>query len=149
MKILVKRERADPVVGSQNAQSFIVQDVALEDINSEVELLKSRDLLEKVVIACGLDKLQKDSFLDRLMGAKPADRADERVPRAVQALEKKLTVEPIAKSKLIDVTYTASDPKLAARVLQTLSGCTWKSTWRCTARPARSISSSGRPTSTA
>ena len=153
MKILVKRERADPVVTPDaNSQFLITQDVTLEDLNSEVELLKSRDLLEKVVIACELDKLKPDSVLGRLMESfsrLTRPREDERIPRAVQRLEKKLTVEPVAKSKLIDVTYEAPDPRLAARVLQTLSACTWKSTWRCTVLRARSISSSSRRTSTA
>jgi hypothetical protein len=34
---------------SPNASSFITQEVTQEDLNSEVELLKRRDLLEKAV----------------------------------------------------------------------------------------------------
>ena len=50
MKILVKRERVDPVVTSEaSAQSQFAVAVTEEDLNSEVELLKSRDMLEKVV----------------------------------------------------------------------------------------------------
>ena len=59
MKILVNRERVDPVVTSNpeaQAGPSIVPVVSEEDLNSEVELLKSRDLLEKVVVACGLAK---------------------------------------------------------------------------------------------
>jgi uncharacterized protein involved in exopolysaccharide biosynthesis len=126
MKILVKRERADPVVTpAPNAQEFIARDVTQEGINSEVELIKSRDLLENVVIACGLHTVQTDSPLDKLMNLfePPAtvNSAGMRIPRAVQALDKRLEVEPIAKSQMIDVTYTAPDPQLAAKVLQTLS----------------------------
>ena len=51
MKILVKRERIDPVVTPQaSAISPAAVPVTEEDLNSEVELLKSRDLLEKVVL---------------------------------------------------------------------------------------------------
>ncbi len=121
MEILVKRERADPVVSPQNAQSFVFQDVTQEDMNSEVELIKSRDLLEKVVIACQLDKLRRDSLLDKLKGALAPDDPSDRVPRAVEKLGKKLSAELVAKSKMIYVTYEGPDPELAAKVLQTLS----------------------------
>ncbi len=126
MKILINRERNDPVVSSATqSQMLITQDVTQEDLNSEVELLKSRDLLEKVVIACGLDKPQDASILgrirDSLFKENESTAAAMRVPRAVLALENKLNVEPIAKSKMIEVTYTARDPHLAAHVLETLS----------------------------
>jgi uncharacterized protein involved in exopolysaccharide biosynthesis len=127
IKILVKRERADPVVtSSSNAPTLITQDVTQEDLNSEVELLKSRDLLEKVVVACGLHNQQSASILDKVLGwfVSPKEEAADkalRIPRAVRSLEKKLSVEPIAKSKMIEVGYQAHDPQLAARVLETLS----------------------------
>src|SRR5437016_723229 len=50
MKILVKRERVDPVVTADAAALPQVSvGVTEEEVNSEVELLKSRDLLENVV----------------------------------------------------------------------------------------------------
>ena len=127
VKILVKRERPDPImVADRDAQSLMSRDITAEDLNSEVELLRSRDLLEKVVVACGLQNLPGDSV------SKPA--ADTGTPRggeppaqvlniarAVGGLERALIVEVIAKSKLISVRYTARDPRLAAKVLQTLS----------------------------
>ncbi len=53
MKILVRRERVDPVVTSQpNAPSQVFQEEITEsELNSEVELLNSQDLLRKVVLA--------------------------------------------------------------------------------------------------
>jgi len=56
MKILVRRERVDPVVTSQlNAPpQFGREEVTEAELNSEVELLNSRDLLQKVVLASGL-----------------------------------------------------------------------------------------------
>src|ERR1700733_6275054 len=57
MKILVKRERIDPVVTPQASTTLpVAAAVTEEDLNSEVELLRSRDLLEKVVLACGLER---------------------------------------------------------------------------------------------
>ncbi len=128
MKILVKRERADTMVSpSSSVQSFVVPDLTQEDLNSEVELLQSHDLLENVVVSCGLHKSSQKFSLRELMGFRaPINKEqtgdDPRIPGALRALGKSLVVEPIAKSKLIDVRYASEDPKLAARVLQTLSG---------------------------
>ena len=49
LKILVKGERADPVVTPEKEAVMSRPDVTEQDVNSEVELLKSRDLLEKVL----------------------------------------------------------------------------------------------------
>jgi len=48
MKILVRRERMDPIVTSQsNVPSQLVQpEISEAELNSEVELVKSPDLLE-------------------------------------------------------------------------------------------------------
>jgi uncharacterized protein involved in exopolysaccharide biosynthesis len=58
MKILVNRDRVDAAVtpnAEQGAVPAQTQSVTEEELNSEVELLKSRDLLAQVVIACSLD----------------------------------------------------------------------------------------------
>lgn len=59
MKILVKRDRADAVVTS-NATAALPPpaEVTEEELNSEVELLKSGDLLEKIVLACNLQQVR-------------------------------------------------------------------------------------------
>ena len=65
MKILVNRERVDAVVtpDPDNANGpGIVPAVSEEDLNSEVELIKSRDLLERVAIACGLSGESKSGL---------------------------------------------------------------------------------------
>jgi uncharacterized protein involved in exopolysaccharide biosynthesis len=121
MKILVKRERVDPLVTTEpNAMRQFNHDVVTEeDLNSEVELLKSRDLLEKVVETCGLH-LSQPSFWDSLLPG-GAGGKDLRIPKAVRSLEAKLEVEPLKKSNLIEVTYASTDPELSARVLTTLA----------------------------
>ena len=127
MKILVKRERVDPVVTAEaSAVSQFAPAVTEEDINSEVELLKSRDLLEKVVLASNLqDKSHPPS--SRMLaairvreGAGTPER-DELIARAVRTLQTKLNVEVVKKSNLIGVTYESLDPELASRVLTALS----------------------------
>src|SRR5271154_2004188 len=57
MKILVLRQRVDAVI-SPEASSPIQwggDQVSEEDLNSEVELLKSSDLLRRVAVVTGLD----------------------------------------------------------------------------------------------
>ncbi len=56
MKILVRHGRVDPVVTSQSnvPQQVMQEDITDSELNSEVELLNSRDLLRKVVLANGL-----------------------------------------------------------------------------------------------
>src|ERR1700674_1614113 len=70
MKILVKRERVDAAVTSgRDAVMSNPGGVTEEELNSEVELLKSRDLLEKVVVSCDLQELRSTHFWDRLLPA--------------------------------------------------------------------------------
>jgi uncharacterized protein involved in exopolysaccharide biosynthesis len=112
MKILVKRERVDPAVSSNKATVFETRtDVTEEQVQSEVELVRSRDLLEGVVKACGI---------------LPAGEMNGREPsislaRAVRNLQTTLEVGPIKKTNLISATYRSSDPVLAAKVLNTLA----------------------------
>ncbi len=127
MKILVKRERVDAAVSpGRDAVMSNPGEVSEEELNSEVELLKSRDLLEKVVVACDLQNLKSSHFWDRLIPAVAADESDsgqdseKKISQAVLALESKLQIEPLKKTDLIQVTYDSPDPQLAAGVLRTL-----------------------------
>jgi uncharacterized protein involved in exopolysaccharide biosynthesis len=125
IKILVKRERVDPVVSpDQNTQSAIGPgDMTELDLNSEVELLKGRDILEKVVIATGLQTRSRKSLFARLrLHEEAATDETTRTLRAVRELENRLDVEPLKKTKLIRVSYQSPDPQLSAKVLQTLIG---------------------------
>jgi uncharacterized protein involved in exopolysaccharide biosynthesis len=110
MKILVRRQRVDPVVTSQqNASQFPQYGVTEEDINSEVELLNSDDLLAKVVLQTGL-KQEESGKTDEI-----------RIAKAVRHLGVDLNIDPLRKTNVISVTYRADDPELAAKVLKALS----------------------------
>ena len=127
MKILVKRERVDAAVSpGRDAVMSNPGGVREEELNSEVELLKSRDLLEKVVLSCNLQESPSGHGLDRpLLVAATSESGDaegsnKKISQAVLALENKLQIEPLKKTDLIQVTYDSPDPQLAARVLRTL-----------------------------
>lgn len=126
MKILVKRERVDPVVTAQS--STIPQystPVSEEELNSEVELLTSGDVLEKVVVGSDLQK--SNGLLSKLFSSRKksgaAQSADEQVKiaEAVAKLAKDLKIAVVKRTDLISVDYQSSDAKLAARVLNNLA----------------------------
>jgi len=121
MQILVKRERVDPVVTSEASPQTLqaAPPVTEEEINSEVELLKSGDLLQKVVLATGLQEKAKNSVWAIV---RPKEDAETSVFKAVKGLGKNLDVEAVKKTDLIKVSYKTADPQLAYRVLSTLAG---------------------------
>ena len=117
MKILVRRERADSVVSpARDAASQLRTFVTEEELESEAELLKSRDLLSKVAVTCGLHESDGDSFWGTDKG-----NEEQRIAQAALALERNLSVEPIGRTNLIRVSYKAREPQLAAQVLNTLA----------------------------
>src|SRR6266516_3010314 len=125
VKIMVKRERLDQVVGGNQNTQLIAEDLTEQDVNSEVELLKSRDLLERVVVESGLNKQSTKSFLSSALAQLPGQakkQSDQGLLtlRAVQNLEKSLKVEPLKRTKLIQVTYSSRDQQASATVLHTL-----------------------------
>lgn len=115
-KLLVKRERVDPVVSpDQNAPMMFHDTVSEEEINSEVELIQSADVLQKVVVTCGLDKKKLLSGL-----LHPWQTPANRIDKAVADLRADLQLEVIKKTNVISIAYESHDPRLAQRVLATL-----------------------------
>jgi len=87
-----------------------VAEVMLEaDIGSEVGILKSRGVLEKVAL--------ESHLVDREEQGSP----EQRLARAVRHLEDELEIEQVPRTNVIAVRYTARDPELAGRVLDTLA----------------------------
>src|ERR1700675_4522857 len=120
MKLLVRRERTDPVMTSdRTAPSPAGYEIREEELNSEVELLRSRDLLEKVVLACNLHVATRPAMWARVIhlihgqGPERSQEAVEDVPGALRALEEKLQTDTIKKTNLIKVTYISTDPQQA------------------------------------
>jgi uncharacterized protein involved in exopolysaccharide biosynthesis len=117
MKILVRRERADPMISSQaNAPSQSGREEVTEaELNSEVELMNSQDLLRKVVLTTGLQTRERGG----LSGQGSSEEA--KIAKAVRHLSTKLKIEPLRKTNVMSVRYEASDPELAAHVLKALA----------------------------
>jgi len=117
MKVLVGRGRVDaPMTAGQNAPIDLARMVVTEEeLNSEVELLKDDEVLRKVVEATDLAKHDWLHFL------RPWETTGEKVERAARRLAKKINVEPVKKTNLIDVSYGSTDSSRAARVLEILA----------------------------
>ncbi len=109
MKLLVKNMRADVPVTATSKDSAADNEVSESQINSEIELLKGRDLLEQVVKQV---KLAKTS---------PTGEENKAVEEAVYKLEKDLRISSVKKANIIEVTFSAQSPETAAAVLNKLA----------------------------
>ena len=123
MKILVKNTRSDvPITPEQTVGStgtFFENDVSENQINSEIELLTSEDLLKQVVTECGL--YGGSSSISVLLGLKEAPRSQAtQVEEAAKRLAKDLVVTPVKKANIIEVKYASRSPEKAAAVLRKL-----------------------------
>lgn len=116
-EFLVGEGRVDEAVSTEpTVQPPMIKPVSEEDLNSEIELIHSQDVLREVVVACRLD--QAAHLRDRIFGTPSADR---RIDRAAALLGKQLRIELVKKSNLIDVTYSARNPQAAVQVLKSLT----------------------------
>ncbi len=115
-EILVHTNRLDPVItpGSNGGGAVSNTSVTEEELNSEAELLRSDDVLRRVVTIAGLDKQEESKFI--FWKRKP----EESMAKALAKLKASMHVDPLAKSDVIKVTYGSPDPKLAAYVLTVL-----------------------------
>jgi uncharacterized protein involved in exopolysaccharide biosynthesis len=121
MKILVRQDRVDPIVTPEaNAVPQYNRAVSEEELNSEVELLKSRDSLQTIVLVCHLQPRKNPSPFDFFTSILPKSRPGEQTAHTIRNLERHLSVQVVKKTNLISVNYESPDPELAARVLANL-----------------------------
>jgi uncharacterized protein involved in exopolysaccharide biosynthesis len=117
MKILVKNQRVDVAITPEatgGAAVGVDTEVSENSINSEIELLTSRDLLTQVAKESGLGEAKSSLFWK-----KPAPEA-ERIEKAAIDLSKDLVITPVKKANVISISYSANSPEVAAAVLKKL-----------------------------
>jgi uncharacterized protein involved in exopolysaccharide biosynthesis len=116
MKVLVRRGRANaPVTAEENAPLDLTRMmITEEELNTEVELLRDDEVLRGVVKETGTGGRDWFHFLRMNEGNA------ERVERAARRLATKLRVEPVKKTNLIVVSYTADDPQTAAKLVRSV-----------------------------
>lgn len=99
-----------PEVGDSQAILSLDQQ---ELINSEIEILKNRDGIERVVSTLTVENLYPDL----------AKNPDSKIPpkdAAILRFEKKLNAEGVRKSNVIEVSFRHGDPEIAARAVNLL-----------------------------
>ncbi len=84
-----------------------------EAINSEINILTSRDIIEQVIKTIKLENIYPDLVKNPPSRMTPLEAA-------VITFQKKLTVEGVKKSSVIDVSYQHKDPQVAARAVNLL-----------------------------
>src|SRR6185312_3112828 len=106
-KLLVQKARSDAVISPERTVSYQApsEEVSEADLDSELELLKTQDILRKVVLENGLAV---------------AHPSNAEVDRAVERLSIKLKIDPIKKSNVIGLSYKSDDPQVSANVLNSL-----------------------------
>jgi uncharacterized protein involved in exopolysaccharide biosynthesis len=112
VKIFVKRARIETLSGDRDTSAAQSTDVSESDIRSEIEILRSRDLLEGVAVGCGLAP----------PSAHPSSEGLLQVAAAARNLDENIKIKPITKTNIIVVSYRSRDPKRAAEILNTLTG---------------------------
>jgi uncharacterized protein involved in exopolysaccharide biosynthesis len=140
MSLLVTRDRVDPQITSSDKNIDITHAaISDEEFNSELELLKSLEVITGVVKDLDLANNQKpktDTWLDEtririkssltLQGWFSSGRStsepssDFSIERTVNRVVANLDVVPTKKSRVIKVTYTDTDPLRAKQTLESL-----------------------------
>jgi uncharacterized protein involved in exopolysaccharide biosynthesis len=116
MKVLVKNERADMIVSAdRNGASDYRGEVSEAQINSEIELLNSNNLLQEVVTKCTLDRLESPGE------AVAEERRPVAIEKALRRLQRDLKISPVRKANIILVEYAATDSRRAVAVLAQLA----------------------------
>ena len=84
-----------------------------EVINSEIQILTSRDLIEKVITTLKVENIYPDFVEDPPKTMTPLEAA-------ILQFEKKLSVEGIKKSNVIEISFQHKDPRMAAKAVNLL-----------------------------
>ena len=111
--VLIKVGReyiSSPEVGNTRALLSLEQQ---EVLNSEIQILSSRELIEKVVTLLTVETLYPK------LAKKPTSKISPRESSILQ-VEKRLAVSGVKKSNVIEVSFQHEDPKIAAKVVNLL-----------------------------
>lgn len=124
--LLVNKARAEIPLGPTDSTQLIVRHLSEEDLNSEIEILRSRQLIEEVLETLGVDESsrpvpglvgQTKTSLKRLLGNTELSFFDATVVH----LQERIEISAIRKSNVIRVSYRSPDAEWATRVVHVLT----------------------------
>jgi succinoglycan biosynthesis transport protein ExoP len=123
--LLVNKMRVEvPMAPSEVPQR--ISRVSDQDLNTEIEMLKSRGLIEETVSALGVEEPPKPDTrwatrmmesIRRILGSQQLSSADGMVVRLLGQLR----VSAVRRSNLIRISYVSQDPVWATRVVSTMT----------------------------
>lgn len=111
MKFLVQASRSNAVISADRSSAAPSQDVTEQQINSEMQLLESEDVLGQVVDPDWANSSRQSKTQAQI----------ELHEARISAFLKHLTMESTHKANVITVTFRAQSPELAASMLDKLS----------------------------
>ncbi|WP_263409628.1 GumC family protein [Terriglobus tenax] len=112
MKFLVQNSRGNVIISAEKtAATTAANDVTEQQINSELEILYSRDVLEPVA----------DPAWDPRYASTRSPEEVRQHEKLVSDFQRHLSAEPTRKSNVINVSLTADSPAMAQATLQRLS----------------------------
>ncbi len=124
-RILVKTGRENIYVPTSGSGILEISINREEQINSEIEILKSKSLAKEVVSVLGATSIypklagQGRGILAFIL---PMDNDQHTTAaKARMSLHKKLGIHAIKKSNVINVSFKHNDPQMAAKVVNTLA----------------------------
>jgi uncharacterized protein involved in exopolysaccharide biosynthesis len=126
IKVLAARERVDPRISPGVATGDLPRaEIGEEEFNSELEIIRSREVVAAVVKELGLDQEPEKPAgrlepLRKLYRNLMQQKETSPLERAVASVSANLEAISVRKSRIIVVTYRDSDPERAAAVLNTL-----------------------------
>jgi uncharacterized protein involved in exopolysaccharide biosynthesis/Mrp family chromosome partitioning ATPase len=114
-KLLVRLGRESVAIdptASIGGQSAVPMEGRDKEINSEIELLKSRQLVEAAVASIGAN---------RILSLKPNQpETPANVASAITLVESKLAIEAVPESSILSIQFEARDPELARDLIAKL-----------------------------
>jgi uncharacterized protein involved in exopolysaccharide biosynthesis len=116
VKFLIKQDRADSLVSGlpeASASGDYYRGLTETQLLSQVELLRSRDLVKTVAVQTGLAA--------QVLAEQPLLTEAEAEEEAADTLSDHLDVWPVKRTWLINVSYAAEDRPFTQKVLDTLS----------------------------
>jgi uncharacterized protein involved in exopolysaccharide biosynthesis len=131
-QIFVKMGRESLFIPANNNPSPIISINSREQINSEIEIIRSRSLAQMALVALSPKTLYQDldnrkgiSLIEKLfanLGTRPnGDPKQENLESAIILFQKSLKVEGVRGSNLINVGFRHENPQIAATVVNRLA----------------------------
>lgn len=123
--MLLGRNYPDLLTTGQRALNFAVVMNPKDEINSEIEVIRSRPVLENTVKTLRLDKDPAEDrvslkTLKELIFPKSSNGTSDTFENAVAALNTRLRIDAAAESQIMLVRYRSTDPALASQIVNTV-----------------------------